>query len=74
MSDNVCTSLYKLNNKNIDDFYNFLLSNKISMENCIGYEVLFAKFIITQKVNKIINLNKIGISGYISVSHDFIDC
>jgi hypothetical protein len=70
---NVCTSLYKLNKLNIDDFYNFLINNKYKMEQCIGYEVLFAMFLNSSNKNKVIHLNKIGVNGYISVSSDFAD-
>ena len=71
--NNTCTSLYKLNKINVIDFYNFLISNMKLMFNCIGYEVLFAIFLKKTKTNNIIHLNKIGVNGYISVSHDFID-
>lgn len=69
--NNCCTSLYKLHKKNIDNFHNFLVSNINLMINCIGYEVLFANFLKCN--NKVINLNKIGVNGYISVSNDYID-
>jgi hypothetical protein len=71
--NNTCTSLYKLNKTNIEDFYNFLISNMNLMFQCIGYEVLFAIFLNLPKNNKVIHMNKIGVNGYISVSNDFID-
>jgi hypothetical protein len=71
--NNTCTSLYKLNKINVIDFYNFLISNMKLMFECIGYEVLFAMFLKLPKNNKVIHLNKIGVNGYISVSHYFID-
>jgi hypothetical protein len=52
---------------------NFLNRNIHLMIKCIGYEVLFAIFLKETKSNNIIHLNKIGVNGYISVSHDFID-
>lgn len=71
--DNVCTSLYKLNKTNIDDFHAFLIENVKMMCECVGYEVLFAKFIKKQQTSKVTNLKKIGVNGYISVSNDFAD-
>lgn len=71
--NNTCTSLYKLHKTNIDDFMIFLNRNIHLMYQCIGYEVLFAIFLKETKPNNIINLNKIGVNGYISVSHDFLD-
>jgi len=71
--NNVCTSLYKLHKINIDEFIDFLNRNLQLMYQCIGYEVLFAMFLKEVKSNNIIHLNKIGVNGYISVSHDFAD-
>ena len=71
--NNACTSLYKLNKMNVVDFQNFLIHNKDFMYQCIGYEVLFAKFLQLPKKNKVIHMNKIGINGLISVSGDLID-
>jgi hypothetical protein len=71
--NNVCTSLYKLHKINIDEFIVFLNRNLQLMYQCIGYEVLFAMFLKEVKSNNIIHLNKIGVNGYISVSHDFAD-
>jgi hypothetical protein len=71
--NNTCTSLYKLNKMNVLDFQNFLIHNKDLMYQCIGYEVLFAKFLQLPKNNKTIHMDKIGINGLISVSGDFID-
>jgi hypothetical protein len=71
--DNTCTSLYKLHKINVEEFMNFLNKNIHLMIKCIGYEVLFAIYLKETKSNNIIHLNKIGVNGYISVSHDFID-
>lgn len=71
--NNTCTSLYKLHKVNVDDFMNFLNRNIHLMFQCIGYEKLFAMFLKEHKPNNVIHLNKIGISGYISVSNDFAD-
>ena len=71
--DNTSTSLYKLHKKNVEEFMNFLNRNFHLMIQCTGYELLFAIFLKEPKPNKIIHLNKIGVNGYISVSHDFVD-
>ncbi len=72
-SNNTCTSLYKLHHSNVDDFMNFLNRNMHLMFECIGYEILFAIFLKESKVNNVISLKKVGVNGYVSVSHGFID-
>ena len=71
--NNTCTSLYKLHARNVIDFYNFLISNMHLMNQCIGYEVLFAIFLKLPKQNRITHLHKIGVNGLISVSNDLVD-
>ena len=71
--NNTNTSLYKLHKTNVEEFMIFLNRNIHLMFQCIGYEVLFSIFLKETKPNKIIHLNKIGVNGYISVSHDFVD-
>lgn len=71
--NNIATSLYKLHKNNIDDFYEFLLSNIQQMYQCVGYEVLFAQFTNLPKQNNVIHFDKTGVNGYISVSGDLID-
>jgi len=71
--ENTSTSLYKLHKINVDDFIDYLNRNMNLMKQCIGYEVLFARFLKEEKPNNIISLNKIGVNGYISVSYDFAD-
>ena len=68
--NNVFTGLYKLPKKCIESLKIFLQNNFINMVLCIGYEVLFAQFIKTQDLKKII-INPIGLKGYVSVSNDF---
>ncbi len=70
--NNVATSLYKLNNPTLYLFYNFLSSNIHLMKQCIGYENLFASF-LKQIDSVVIHKDKIGVNGFISVSHDFVD-
>ena len=76
---NICgvstnTSLYKLNKKYVDNFYEFLFSNIDNMCKCIGYETLFSSFLKTVDASSIVALNKIGVNGFISVSNDFVNC
>jgi hypothetical protein len=71
--NNVNTSLYKLNYQNIEKFYNFLFNNIDLMKQCISYEVLFALFLKQIDTNMILHMNKIGVNGFISVSHDLVD-
>jgi hypothetical protein len=75
---NVLTALYKLPKKYINGLCVFLKNNINNMINCIGYEVLFGKFIQMSIVdnnnnNNIINLSPIGLCGHVSVSNDFYD-
>jgi len=72
-SNNVSTSLYKLYKNDVNNFYIFLQSNVHSMIRCVGYEILFAQFLKTVDSEKVHNMYKIGVNGYISVSNDFID-
>ncbi len=71
--NNTSTSLYKLHKINVEDFMNFLNRNMNLMIQCIGYEVLFAKFLKETKFNYVIHLNKIGVNGYISVCSGYLD-
>lgn len=71
--NNTSTCLYKLHKSNLSDFYLFLINNTHLMLQCIGHEVLFARFLNTPKLNKIVHLKKIGVKGFISVSNDFIN-
>jgi hypothetical protein len=69
--DNVFTALYKLPKKYVESFKIFILNSFPKMCNFIGYEVLFAEFIKTIHDDEIINLNPIGLDGYVSVSGEY---
>ena len=69
--NNILTSLYKLPKNVVKDFFHFLNNSFDDMVNCIGYEVLFGKFIETLINRNITVLETIGIQGFISVSNDF---
>lgn len=68
--DNVFTALYQLPRESIMNFKIFLENKFTEMIKCIGYEVLFAIFIKSER--KItVNLNPIGLEGYVSVAKEF---
>jgi hypothetical protein len=67
--DTVYTSLYKLPYTSVATWITFLENSSEDMNNCVGYEQLFAKFLHTQ--DNINSLNPIGIGGYISVDGCF---
>ena len=68
--DNVFTALYQLPKESIINFKIFLENKFNEMINCIGYENLFAIFIKSEK-RLIVNLNPIGLEGYVSVAKEF---
>ena len=68
--DNVFTALYQLPRESIMNFKIFLENKFREMINCIGYEVLFAIF-IKSETKMIVNLNPIGLEGYVSVAKEF---
>jgi len=70
-STNTLTSLYKLPNKYIYEWYLFLLNSETDFQQCVGYENIFAKFIKT--IDGVIVLEKIGVAGNIAVSGDLSD-
>jgi hypothetical protein len=65
--NNLITSLYKLPKKNVPKWLDFLLNSMHEMQQCIGAEVLFARFINSIKDDEKIYLEKIGVSGNIAV-------
>lgn len=68
--DNVFTALYQLPRESIMNYKIFLENKFTEMIKCIGYEVLFAIFIKSER--KItVNLNPIGLEGYVSVAKEF---
>ena len=68
--DNVFTALYQLPRETIINLKTFLENKFTEMMKCIGYEVLFANFIKSER--KItVNLNPIGLEGYVSVAKEF---
>jgi hypothetical protein len=71
--NNIFTCFYKLPKNIINKFYNFLLNSENDFINCIGYEIIFAKFINSFSEEILFIPEKIGINGYVSVCGSFID-
>jgi len=71
-SNNAFSCFYKLTNKMTYDWFYFLLNSEDDFINCIGYEVIFAKFLKKFNDNIFIR-NKIGINGYVTVCGTYID-
>lgn len=69
--DNVFTALYKLPHKVVESFRSFLNDNFKLMFQCIGYEMLFAKFIKTITDTDIKYVHVMGLEGPVSVSTDY---
>ena len=71
--NSVFTGLYKLPFEYTLFFYKFLLLKEDDMKRCIGYETIFAEFIKSIDNEQILSFQKIGLTGYVSVSTDFYD-
>jgi hypothetical protein len=71
-TNNIFTCFYKLTKENAYKWYIFLINSEKELMNCIGFEVLFAKFIKEINNIKIIE-NKVGINGYVSIDRTYID-
>jgi hypothetical protein len=67
---NALTSLYKLSFTESYHWYNYLLGSENKFRECMGYENIFAEFLETIDINKIIFPDKIGVAGHIAVSGD----
>jgi hypothetical protein len=72
-TNNLITSLYKIHKNYVSLWLDFLLNSMDDMVNCIGAEVLFAKFINIIDINDKIFVEKIGVSGKIAVCGTLIN-
>ena len=72
-SNNLITSLYKLPKNYLHLWNEFLLNSKNDMNDCIGAEVLFAKFINNITEDDKIFVEKIGVSGNIAVCGTLVE-
>jgi hypothetical protein len=68
---NIVTSLYKLPYKYIHDFHVFLKNTEEDFHKCVGYEMVFAKFI--QTIDNVIYIENLGCSGNVSVCGGLIE-
>jgi hypothetical protein len=69
--ENVFTALYKLPKDKVVTYKNYLENNLNQMFICIGYEIIFSNFLKSEDIQKIININPIGLEGYVSVAKEF---
>ena len=69
--NNGFTALYKLPKNEIKQYLAFLVDNIPNMHACIGYEMLFASYLKTKHL--VVNVNPIGLAGWVSVSNDYYD-
>jgi len=69
--NNAFTCFYKLSKTLTKEWLEFLLNSEHDFINCIGYEVIFAKFLVNKEITII--ENKVGIHGYVTVCGTFID-
>lgn len=66
-NDNIFTALLKLNYKYSQLWCDFLKNSIPDMKKCIGYEILFGRFIKLIDNQNILYVNKIGLEGFVSV-------
>jgi hypothetical protein len=70
--NNILCCFYKLSKNKMIEWLDFLLHSENDFRNCIGYEVLFAKFLL--KYSDVFTIQeKVGIHGYISVCGTLLD-
>jgi hypothetical protein len=72
-SNNLITSLYKLPKNYLHLWNEFCLNSKNDMNDCIGAEVLLAKFINNITEDDKIFVDKIGVSGNIAVCGTLVE-
>ena len=65
--NNIFTSFFKITNKTAKILLLFLKNNESAMINCIGYEVLFSKYLKILQYKNIEFIDYIGYEGNISV-------
>jgi hypothetical protein len=71
-STNAFTCFYKLSKCDAIAWLDFLINSEHDFTHCVGFEIIFAKFLKTiNDVNFIEGV--VGINGYVTVSGDYID-
>ena len=71
--NNVFTCFYKLSKNIANQWLDYLINSENDFMNCIGFEIIFAKFIKVINSDIITIENKVGINGYVTVCGSFID-
>lgn len=64
-TNNIFTALYKIDKDTVYKLFCFLVKNITSMRRCIGYEVLFASFVVSITEKEFVD--PIGLSGFVTV-------
>lgn len=65
--NNISTVLYKLPYYLLKELCIFLENKQKEMKKCIGYEIIFAKF-VNQYKDKMVHYHTIGIQGFVTVN------
>ena len=65
--NNIATLFYKITSSFTSTLLNFLEENEELMRQCIGYEILFGLILKTIKYDNVIFLDKLGVTGTITV-------
>lgn len=71
--NNAFTCFYKLPREIANKWLDYLLNAESDFVQCIGFEVMFARFLKTFDEEIRIIENKVGINGYVTVCGSFID-
>jgi hypothetical protein len=70
--NNAFTCFYKLSKCDAIVWLDFLINSEHDFTHCVGFEIIFAKFLKTINDVNFIEGN-VGINGYVTVSGDYID-
>lgn len=71
--NNVFTCFYKLPKEIAYKWLDYLSNSELDFIQCVGFEIIFAKFLKAIDEEMRIIENKIGINGYVTVCGSFID-
>lgn len=71
--NNINTSFYKLSGQKIIEYYEFLKKSKQLFSENVGLEIIFSKFIGKMDKDEMIILDKIGLTGNVSVCGTFFN-
>lgn len=71
--NNGFTAFYKLPFIHVFRFQEFLETNTMAMQGCVGFEVLFAYFLKCCLKNDIEIIEKVGLTGYLSICNSYYE-